>query len=135
MTSVEDSPGVELLLLVPPFSISTAAVYREYAGRGRLPSRMEVESPRRGSRFLGPNDLTVAVLKMEPRMEAYLESAARATPDHAISGSGASIVLCGGGPHAEQELAARHPEARLYRCQTLTRRDYQLRTNPTGGAP
>jgi 4-diphosphocytidyl-2-C-methyl-D-erythritol kinase len=134
VSPVEDSPGVELLLLVPPISISTAAVYRAYAGRGRLPLRLEVESSARGPRFLGPNDLAPAVLQMEPRMEAYLESAARATPDCAISGSGASIVLCGAGPEAERQLLARHPEARLYRCQTLTRREYECRTNPTGGA-
>ena len=130
---MEDSPAVGLLLLVPPFSISTAGVYRAYAGRGRLPPQLEVESTPSG-RFLGPNDLTPAVLQMEPRMEAYLESAARATSDYAISGSGASIILCGAGPNAERELAERHPQARLYRCQTLTRSEYARRTNPTRGA-
>ncbi|MFY9552053.1 MAG: 4-(cytidine 5'-diphospho)-2-C-methyl-D-erythritol kinase, partial [Thermoanaerobaculia bacterium] len=92
VTPVEDSPAAQLLLLVPPFLVSTAAVYREYAGRGMLPERLEIDQPGRRA-FLGPNDLAPAVLVKEPRMEEYLKSAAALTGDMAISGSGATVVL------------------------------------------
>ncbi|HEY3202661.1 MAG TPA: 4-(cytidine 5'-diphospho)-2-C-methyl-D-erythritol kinase [Thermoanaerobaculia bacterium] len=130
VTSLDDGPAADLLLLVPPFSISTAEVYNTFAGRGTLPTRLKVAD---GGVFLGPNDLAPAVLQKEPRMRTYLESAAGVTPEFAISGSGATIVLHGAGSEAEETLRARHPEARLYRCHTLTRRDYRHRTNPTGG--
>jgi 4-diphosphocytidyl-2-C-methyl-D-erythritol kinase len=130
--AVEDGPETELVLLVPPFSVPTAAVYRAYAGRGTLPERLEVARPDHGA-FLGPNDLTAAVLQVEPRMEAYLASAARVTDDCAVSGSGSTIVLRAA-PGAREELARLHPEARVFACSTLTRDAYQRRTNPNGGA-
>ena len=68
-------------------------------------------------------------------MEAYLESAAGLTADSAISGSGSTIVLHGAPAGAEAVLAARHPEARILRCRTLTRDDYQRESNPRGGLP
>jgi 4-diphosphocytidyl-2C-methyl-D-erythritol kinase len=136
VTPAEDSASAQLLLLVPPFSVSTAAVYRKHAGRFALPERLEIEDPNY-EKFLGPNDLASAVLVMEPRMEAYLESAARITPDHRISGSGATIVLHAPPPGAAAELAARHPEARLHPCRTLTRVEFQDATSPSprGGLP
>jgi 4-diphosphocytidyl-2-C-methyl-D-erythritol kinase len=130
VTPVEDSAPAELLLLVPPFSISTAAVYREHAGRFALPDRLDIEDPGYPT-FLGPNDLASAVLRKEPRMEAYVESAARITPDHLISGSGATIVLHAPPSAAAAELAARHPAARLYPCRTLTRIEFQHATSPS----
>ncbi|MET0619886.1 MAG: 4-(cytidine 5'-diphospho)-2-C-methyl-D-erythritol kinase [Thermoanaerobaculia bacterium] len=136
VTPVEDSASVEILLFVPPFPISTAAVYRDHAGRFALPEKLEIESP--GSeKFLGPNDLASAVLRMEPRMEAYVESAARITRDHLISGSGATIVLHAPPPGAAAALAARHPEAGVYPCRTLTRAEFQQATSPSprGGHP
>src|SRR5262245_10068920 len=134
VTPVEDSASAELLLLVPPFSISTAGVYQKHAGRFDLPSRLEIESPDH-EKFLGPNDLASAVLIMEPRMEAYVESAARITPDHLISGSGATIVLHAPPPDAAAALAAWHPQARLYPCRTLTRLEFQDATSPTRTSP
>ena len=130
--AVEDAAPTELVLLVPPFPVSTAEVYRAYAGRGRLPERLDVEAP--GPRtFFGPNDLTPAVLQVEPRMGVYLASAARVAAEHAVSGSGSTIVLRAG-PAALDELRARHPEARVLSCSTLTRDSYRLRTNPNGGS-
>jgi len=136
VTPVEDSAPSDLLLLVPPFSISTAAVYRTHGGRSDLPERLEIEGADH-EKFLGPNDLASAVLRMEPRMEAYVESAARITRDHLISGSGATIVLHAPGPEAAAALAARHPEARLYPCRTLTRIEFQHASTPSprGGLP
>jgi hypothetical protein len=67
-------------------------------------------------------------------MEPYLSSVAKWTDDFAISGSGATIALAAA-PGAREELARRHPEARLFSCRTLTRHAYAARTNPGGGAP
>ena len=134
VTPEEDSAPAELLLLVPPFSISTAEVYREHAGRFDLPERLEIEDPEHRS-FLGPNDLASAVLAKEPRMLAYLESAGRFTRDHLISGSGATIVLHAPQREAARVLAERHPEARLYPCRTLTRSEFQEVTSPTSASP
>lgn len=134
VTPVPDGPAAELLLLVPPFSVSTAAVYRAQAGRFPLAAELEIASPRHRG-FLGPNDLASAVLATEPRMQAYLESAAGLTADYAISGSGATIVLHGAPADAADVLSARHPEARLFRCRTLTRLDFQRESNPRGGLP
>jgi 4-diphosphocytidyl-2-C-methyl-D-erythritol kinase len=132
VTPAPDVAPVELLLLVPPFGISTRVVYERYGGRGTLPDRLSIDDPGRG-RFLGPNDLTAAVLEMEPGMQAYLESAAEITPDFAVSGSGATIVLHGAGPGAENRLAGKHPGARLFRCRTLTRNQYRRQSSPSGG--
>jgi hypothetical protein len=66
-------------------------------------------------------------------MEPYLSSVAKLTDDFAISGSGATIALAAA-PGAREELARRHPEARLFACRTLTRHAYELRANPRGGA-
>ena len=135
VTPAEDSRDADLVLLVPPFSISTAGVYRAYGGRGRLPATLSVDAAGAAAPYLGPNDLAPAVLQMEPRMQAYLESAARVTSDFAISGSGATIVLCGVAADDQRKLAQRHPEARFVRCRPLSRTAYSDRTNPTGGAP
>ena len=94
--------------------------------------RFSCDDPGRAS-FLGPNDLTPAVLQVEPRMEAYLASAARVSEERAVCGSGSTIVLAA--PHeARDELARHHPEARLFVCTTLARGAYRLRTNPNGGS-
>jgi 4-diphosphocytidyl-2-C-methyl-D-erythritol kinase len=133
-----DGPAAELLLLVPPFAISTAGVYRAHAGRFALPESLDVEDPGRRE-FLGPNDLASAVLEQEPRMEAYLDSAARLASDHVISGSGSTIVMVlqGAPGNAEAILAARHPDLSLHRCHTLTRDAFQEASTPhptsTGG--
>jgi len=130
---LDDGPQTRLLLLVPPFPVSTAAVYRAYAGRGSLPARLDVSQPGR-ARYLGPNDLTPAVLQVEPRMEGYLSSVARVSDDYAVSGSGSTIVL-GDAPGARDALARLHPEARFFGCVTLSRAACRRRINPDGGAP
>lgn len=132
VVALPDSPSADLILLVPPFSVSTAAVYREYAGRGTLPERLALDE-KSTMGYLGPNDLAPAVLAKEPRMEAYLRSAAELTADFAISGSGATIVLYGAMPGASDALRRRHPDARVIGCRSLSRADYIARTRPTGG--
>ncbi len=137
VTPVEDGPSADLLLLTPPFPVSTAAVYRAYAGRGTLPQRLEIADASRPY-YLGPNDLAPAVLEVEPRLGAYLASAGRITNDVAISGSGATIVLRAG-PEARDELARRHPDCRVFACRTLSRATCRKLTDPKSspgaGAP
>ncbi|MEP6993402.1 MAG: 4-(cytidine 5'-diphospho)-2-C-methyl-D-erythritol kinase [Acidobacteriota bacterium] len=133
VTPLEDRPPAELVLLLPPFALSTAAVYRAYAGRGTLPERLEIEAGP-SSRFLGPNDLASAVLEVEGRMEPYLRAAEAVTPDYAISGSGSTIVLHGVPAQAFAASAARHPEMHIVPCRTLTRQQFQRRIHPTEGA-
>ncbi len=129
VTPVEDGPDADLLLLVPPFSIPTADVYRLYAGRGFLPERLDISSE--GRRFLlGPNDLAPAVLTKEPRMEALCKAAAAITDDWVISGSGATIVMHGVGAGAAERLAGLGLNARILPCRTLSRRGYQARVTP-----
>jgi len=132
VTPVDEGPSADLVLLVPPFPVSTAAAYRAYAGRGTLPERLAVAEAGRAA-FFGPNDLAPAVLQVEPRMEAYLASAGRITGDFAISGSGSTIALRAG-PDARDELARRHPECRIYSCRTLSRAEHRRRTDPDGGS-
>jgi 4-diphosphocytidyl-2-C-methyl-D-erythritol kinase len=127
---VEDGPAADLLLLVPPFSISTADVYRLYAGRGTLPERLEISGESSG-RVLGPNDLAPAVLLIEPRMEAYLKAAAAITNDWTVSGSGAAIAMHGVRPGAAEHLAGLGLKARVLPCRTLARREYRARVTPT----
>jgi 4-diphosphocytidyl-2C-methyl-D-erythritol kinase len=115
---------------VPPFPVSTAAVYREYAGRGTLPARLALDDES-AKTFLGPNDLAPAVLAVEPRMEPYVRSAASATPDWAISGSGATIVLHGAPTGSAETLRRLHPDARILACRSLSRADYSRMTRPT----
>ena len=132
VTALADSgaEAADLLLLVPPFPVSTAAVYREFAGRGTLPGRLALDD-KNAMTFLGPNDLAPAVLAVEPRMEPYVRSAANATPDWAISGSGATIVLHGAPPGSAETLRRLHPEARVVACRSLSRAEYSRMTRPT----
>ena len=129
VTPLGDSPPEELLLWIPPFSISTAEVYATYdrltATAAPLPDRLEIETKRT---FLGPNDLASAVLETEGQMEDYLLSARQVASESGISGSGSALLLFGVGPEGEKRLAQIHPEATLRRVRTLTREDYRRRT-------
>ncbi len=137
VTPLGDSAPADLLVLVPPFSLSTAEVYamhRRLASGSvdrRLPAVLEVES---SGKFFGPNDLALAVLETRVEMSVLLDSARSLAPESAITGSGSAIVLVGAAADAEERLAARHPDARVFRCRTLTREEYRLRTESSGGS-
>ncbi len=131
----EDGAPRELLLLVPPFPLSTAEVYasydREYGPSGLpLPRRLESETP---DRFFGPNDLALPVLRKHSEMSDYLRSAEQIAPDHAMSGSGSVIAMAGVEAEAAQELSRRYPEATILRCRTLGQKEYQRVIHPSGG--
>ena len=131
----EDAPGVELLLLIPPFPLSTREVFAAHAritrGRARLPGRLEIES---SGAFLGPNRLALAVLEVNGAMKSYLESAAEAAAESAMSGSGSAVVLYGARDGAASWLKKQHPEASVVPTRTLGRGEYRARTSPPGGS-
>lgn len=137
ITPLPDSPSVELLLLLPPFPMSTAEVY---AARDRLaPERAEAPLPNSLSietsgRFFGPNDLALAVLQTRREMSVLVDSARLLSAEAAVTGSGSAIVLKDASPDAVERLRTLHPEARLQPCRTLSRGEYRLRTESSGGS-
>ncbi len=137
VTPLPDSAPQDLLLLFPPFALSTTEVYAKHrriasgSDQRRIPAALEIES---SGRFFGPNDLASAVLETRPEMSVLLDSARSLASECAITGSGSAIVLKGAAADAEERLAARHPEAVVRRCRTLTREEYRLRTESSGGS-
>jgi 4-diphosphocytidyl-2-C-methyl-D-erythritol kinase len=137
VTPLPDSGTVELLLLVPPFSISTRDAYAAFsrfepaAARRPLPTSLNVAT---SGRFFGPNDLAFAVLQERSEMSVLLESVRSFASEAAVTGSGSTIVLKGVPADAHDRLAARHPDSRLVRCRTVTREEYRLRTESSGGS-
>lgn len=131
-----DSPVAELLVIVPPFSISTADVYARHRRRAgdidtnEIPP-LEIDS---SGKYFGPNDLALAVLETHAEMSALLESARSVAAECSITGSGSAIVLSGASPDAGERLSSLHPEARIFRCRTLPREEYRLRTEASGGS-
>jgi 4-diphosphocytidyl-2-C-methyl-D-erythritol kinase len=135
VTAREDAPPTELILLVPPFSLSTSAVYAEFdrlreGTEPVLPASLEIESSRG---FFGPNDLASAVLALKPEMSSYLDSAREIAEEHAITGSGSAVVLRGFPAGTEGWLSRRHPGAEVLRCRTLGREEHRRRTLTSGG--
>ncbi|MGH9367875.1 MAG: 4-(cytidine 5'-diphospho)-2-C-methyl-D-erythritol kinase [Thermoanaerobaculia bacterium] len=127
VTAREDRPPVDLLLLIPPFSISTAEAYAAFDRVGAAsapPARLEIED---SGRFFGPNDLERAAVEVRPELAALLASARRFAQECAVAGSGSAIVLAGAGARARDELSRRHPEARVLACRTIGREEYRRR--------
>jgi 4-diphosphocytidyl-2-C-methyl-D-erythritol kinase len=137
VTPLPDSAPTELLVAVPPFAISTAEVYAAHRRRmvssdvGRPPATLEVAA---SGRFFGPNDLAFAVLELRAEMGVLLDSSRSLASESAITGSGSAIVLEGVAPDAAERLAARHPHLAIHRCRTLTREEYRVRTESSGGS-
>ena len=131
-----DSPVEDLLVLVPPFSITTADAYARYrpcpadADADGIPL-LEIDS---SGKYFGPNDLALAVLEINLEMSVLLEFARSLAPECTITGSGSAIVLRGASPDAGQRLSSEFPEARIFRCRTLPREEYRLRTESSGGS-
>jgi 4-diphosphocytidyl-2-C-methyl-D-erythritol kinase len=138
VTPLPDSEPADLLVLVPSFSLSTGEVYATHrrlqsgsSSPRRIPAALEIDSSRN---FFGPNDLALAVLETRVEMSILLDSARSLAPESAITGSGSAIVLSGAAADAEELLAVRHPDVRVFRCRTLTREEYRFRTESSGGS-
>lgn len=137
VTPLPDSAPRELLLLTPPYRLSTRDVYsmhRRLASgsldRG-IPSALDIET---SGKFFGPNDLAFAVLEMSSEMSVLLDSARELAAEAAITGAGSTIVLEGASPDAVERLTAKHPDAQIRRCRTLPREEYRVRTESSGGS-
>ena len=132
-----DSPSVDLLVVAPAFSISTAEAYARYrarSGEGMSPQQipsLEIDS---SGNYFGPNDLALAVLGIRPEMSILLESAHSLGAETTITGSGSAVVLRAAAADAEERLASAFPESRIIRCRTLARQEYRLRTESSGGS-
>jgi 4-diphosphocytidyl-2-C-methyl-D-erythritol kinase len=130
-----DSPVEDLLVVVPPFSISTADVYARHrsnagtADTAEIPP-LEIDS---SEKYFGPNDLALAVLEIKSEMGILLDFARSLASEVTITGSGSAIVLRGATPDAGKILSAEFPESRIIRCRTLPRQEYRLRTESSGG--
>jgi 4-diphosphocytidyl-2-C-methyl-D-erythritol kinase len=110
---VEQLPDQErsYLLLIPPFGVNTAAVYEvhDYQGHGLLE---------------GPNDLTAAALRVEPRLEPWRRLLAELTGcEPILAGSGATWYVEGSpeefGLAGRTSLSLRRERARLVGVRTV----------------
>ena len=116
-----DAPPRALVLVIPPFPVSTAEVYSRW--------RPGEEAPAPGPVF-GPNSLASAVLATNPEMDRHRRALSRRYPDCQISGSGSSLVAWEGDGTAEtaSALAAELPGARVLRTRTVSRSEYERRS-------
>jgi len=134
VTPRADGPAADLLLLVPPFSLSTGEVYaahrRLYPDGAAIPEKLQIET---SGKYLGPNDLASAVLEIKREMSSFLDSARQAASEFTISGSGSALVLFGVGEEEEERLRERQPHATFFRCRTLSREHYRHRIHSSGG--
>jgi len=122
---LSDGEQRRLVLIVPPFPISTADVY------GRLRTGGENDSTRgEVGTYFGINDLASAVLEIRPEMVDYMKKITKVFPDCQISGSGSSIVALAPGDSGTglEELRNRLPEARVYPIKTVPRAEYRRRS-------
>lgn len=112
------------VLLVPPFSVDTAAVYRAW-------DELEVEGRRvvraagaTGSSDTGPNDLTAAALRVEPRLALWADRLGAVTgKSPVLAGSGSTWWIEGTpdqlGLGDRQTLAVGRDEGRLIPVRTV----------------
>jgi 4-diphosphocytidyl-2-C-methyl-D-erythritol kinase len=130
IAELTDGPEEEVLLVVPPFSISTARVYERWRRPTAALKPQEKGKESAAVRMFGQNDLAEAVLDVEPAMGTYWEALADSFPDCAISGSGSALVArLGPGDEARiEEFQALAPEAVLLRARTISRGEYRHRT-------
>ncbi len=99
----------DYLLLVPPFGVDTAAVYRAWDD---------------GPTHDGPNELAAAALAVEPRLLAWRDALGElAGAEPALAGSGSTWFVEGGpaeaGGASAAELRLRGEAGRLVRARTV----------------
>lgn len=131
----QDGPAEALTLIVPPFSISTAAVYSAFdviGGASPPPEHLDLAS---SGRFFGPNELEAAIVTVRPEMAAYLDRARRIAREAAITGSGSALVLVGARPSEIAAFLAAHPGARAIASRTIGRTEYEHLTIGSAQTP
>ncbi|HET9795567.1 MAG TPA: 4-(cytidine 5'-diphospho)-2-C-methyl-D-erythritol kinase [Thermoanaerobaculia bacterium] len=116
-----DAPSRALVLVVPPFSISTAEVYSRWRPG---------DAPDPAGPVFGPNSLASAVLAINPEMDRHRRAISRSYPDCQVSGSGSCLVAWEGERNAEtaKALASELPGARVLRTRTVSRSEYEKRS-------
>jgi 4-diphosphocytidyl-2-C-methyl-D-erythritol kinase len=116
-----DAPARAFVLVIPPFSISTADVYSHWRPG---------EPPAADGPVFGANSLASAVLAVNPEMDRHRRTLSRSYPDCQISGSGSSLVAWEGDrdPETAKALAAELPGARVLRTRTVSRSEYEQRS-------
>ena len=119
---IADEPERIVILVVPPFPISTASAYARWR-----PGSSAAGVP--AGNYFGTNELASAVLETNPEMARYLDTVAKAFPDCQISGSGSSIVARASGRAASEieMLTTELPDARVFRLRTVSRAEYRRR--------
>ena len=120
---------------MPPFSISTAAVYSAFdviGGALPPPERLDIAS---SGRFFGRNELEAAIVAVRPEMGAYLDRARRVAREAAITGSGSAVVLVGARPSEIPPFLAAHPGARAIASRTIGRAEYERLTSGSAQTP
>lgn len=130
LTDLPEEGERRILLVVPPFSLSTARVYE--ARLQKIPPGAPQGEDKNLSpgRFFGENDLAPAVQRLEPSMARYRETLTDFFPDCGISGSGSCLAALvePGGERRIPELRRRLPEAALLLQKTLSRSEYRQRS-------
>lgn len=121
LTALADDPEERIVLVIPPFSISTAAVYSRWRHPEPDPS---------GKGYFGVNDLASAVLQTNSGMLHYLQTVSKSFPDCQISGSGSSIVALA--PRGEdfgiESVREELPSATVLPVRTVARPEYRRRS-------
>ena len=133
LTPLPDRAPSTVVVVAPPFAISTAAVYAEYragTANGREGNPLPARAAAGDDPLFGENDLAQAVLRVRPEMSRYLDALANIFPDCQISGSGSTLVAAtpGDEPEALEELGAALPEARIFLSRTVSRPEWRRRS-------
>lgn len=125
-----DGRPLSLILVVPPFSISTASVYSSWR-----PSIAAIGA--KPVNAFGENELASAVLEVCPEMDRYRKVLSRYFSDWQISGSGASLLAVEEDPSSGRfaALEADLPGARILRTRTVPRSEYERRSTMGSGSP
>ena len=108
-----DEPETDVLLVEPPFGVSTAAVYAALA-----------DNPPAGDSV---NDLSNAALAVEPRLRPYRDALRRRFPAGEISGSGSTLYALSPELAEVDRLARELPDARVRVVRTVGRAEYRRR--------
>ena len=132
VTPVEDSPAADLLLLVPPFSISTADVYRLYAGR-RNPAETAGNLRVRGRQVPRAQRLGTGRAKKEPRMEAFCEPPPRSRRTGPSAAPGPRSCCTGSGRVPRSASPGSVMNARVSAVPDSVSREYRARVTAEGG--
>ena len=121
LTPLPDERERRFVLVIPPFPVSTAAVYEKWGGPGPADS---------GGGYFGRNDLASAVLELNPEMLHYVKTVAKSFPDCQISGSGSSVVaLAPEGSDSDLEIVRNAlPDAEVRSVRTVSRLEYRRRS-------